>query len=120
VKLSTLLLAVAGVVLAYVALNSDSRTGPTLEAGLDPTLPIPSELSGTLPEGHVALVFDVDGMCCKGCPRGLYEKVVGVDGVVEAAASFDTGTVSAVVPEDFAPEEVLAVLESDKYSARLR
>lgn len=119
-KVSTLILFLAGAVLAWIAFTSEGRQGPTAAGKLPLDAPIPTRLSGTIPAGYVERVFDVEGMCCNGCPRGLYEKVIGVEGVAEAAASYDTQTVSAVVPEDFAVDALTSVLQSAKYSATLR
>lgn len=119
-KVSTALLLIAGAVLGWIAYSSEGRSEAAETAALAMDDPVPVQLSGEVPAGYVTRVFDVDGMCCNGCPRGLYEKVLGVDGVAEAAASFDEGTVSAVVPEELPVEALTAVLQSAKYTPTLR
>ena len=119
-KVLTALVLLAGVVLGWIALRTDSPSREVRARTLAPTEAVPNALSGAIPAGHVARVFDVEGMCCRGCPRTLYDKVVVLDGVVEVAASFDEGTISAVVPADLPVETLTAAFESEKYVATLR
>ena len=109
----------AGAVLGYVAYSAKEPdyAAPVVPAQAEV---VPHEVSEVIPAGMAVRTIRVDGMCCNGCPRGLYEKVLGVDGVAEAAASFDEGTVSAVVPEELPIEALTAVLQSAKYTPTLR
>ncbi len=119
-KISTALLLLSGGVLAWVAFASEPRTEPTRAAGLADDMPVPVELAEAIPPGHVARVFDIEGMCCQGCPRELYKKVAFLDGVVAAAASFDQRTISAIVPSELPVSTLTEALDSAKYTATLR
>lgn len=119
-KISTIILLLAGGVLAWIAITSESQDQSTRAAGLAADAPVPTHLALEVPAGYVARVFDVEGMCCMGCPRSLYEKVIAIDGVAAAAASFDEQTVAALVPADFSVASLESVLDSDKYTATLR
>lgn len=111
--LSLLLLAAAGLWLGSVALHAKA---PTYFA---PATEVPVELSGAVPDGCVVRRFEVEGMCCQTCPKKLYAALAAVDGVRESAIDFDERTVSAVVDAGTPVESLLAVLNTDKYSARV-
>ena len=119
-KVSTIILLLAGLVLGYVALKAEPQAERAVAAGLAPDEPVPSQLEAKIPAGYVARVIDVDGMCCKGCPRGLYEKVVAVDGVLAAAASFEDHSVSVLVPQEFPVSTLIDTLDSAKYTVTVR
>ncbi len=119
-KVFTVIVLIAGAVLAWIAFSSAEQAEPTRAAGLALDAPVPGHLTAEIPAGYVARVFDIEGMCCNGCPRGLYEKVIGVEGVLAAAANFDEATVAAVVPADLPVAKLLSVLDSAKYTATPR
>jgi len=120
VKVSTIFLLLAGGVLAWVGFTAGPQDQPTRAAGLAPDAPVPAQLADEMPPGFVARVFDIEGMCCQGCPRTLYEKVIVIEGVHAAAASFEERTISAIVPAEFAVTELTTALDSNKYTATLR
>ena len=70
--------------------------------------------------GEVVHEFDVEGMCCKGCPRKLHELLTKYDGVRVAAVSFDAGTADVIARDDVSGEDLASLLTFDKYHATLR
>ncbi len=109
------LILVAGVAAAYIALSAEAphHTRPDHR-------PAPASLASPAGEGEVVRNFAVDGMCCNGCAGKLHTAAMGVEGVLEAAVDFDTGTVLARVPADLDPKPLEAALNFDKYTVTLR
>lgn len=120
VKLSTLLLVLAGIVCGWIALATPGRTDWTAPPHLALDEPVPATLPPALPEGHEAFVLDVDGMCCNGCPRKLYEKLMNVEGVVAAAVSFESRTAAAILPRDSDVAVLQRAIDSEKYTSTPR
>ena len=51
----------------------------------DPPALVPHTLSGNVPAGRVVRTFDIEGICCNGCPGKLFVKLDQLEGVEEAA-----------------------------------
>ena len=56
-------------------------------------------------------------MCCQGCSGKIYQALMGVEGVRDAAVDFDTRAAKVVVKETTPGELFLTALRFDKYSA---
>lgn len=106
------LLIAAGIWLASIALRAKE---PTYKA---PEREVPAQLSGAAPAGFVVRRFEVEGMCCRSCTRGLHERLLAVEGVQEAAVSFEASSAAALAPADLPAERLLEALNFGKYSAR--
>lgn len=112
-KFATILLCLAALALGYIALEKGGGdVGAWQHPGVD-------HLSGEIPEGHQVLRFEVEGMCCEGCPEKLGVWLAEVEGVVESAVSFEDGRAEAVVPVGFDPAPLISALNQDKYTARI-
>ncbi|MCA8981664.1 MAG: cation transporter [Planctomycetes bacterium] len=112
-KFAPILLVLAALALGYVALGTGGRdAGAWKHPGVD-------HLTGDVPAGHQVLRFEVEGMCCEGCPEKLDEWLAAVEGVTDSAVSFEQGQAEAVVPIGFDPAPLLSALNQDKYTARL-
>ncbi len=79
---------------------------------------VPVALSGEVPEGCVVRRFEVEGMCCKGCPGKLYAHLANVAGVREIAVDPILERAEAVVPADMDVASLEAALTFGQYSAR--
>lgn len=107
------LLIVAGIWLASIALRAKPPTYTALEGE------VPAQLSSAPPAGFVVRSFEVEGMCCRSCTRGLHERLLAVEGVSEAAVSFEASSAAALAPADVPAERLLEALNFGKYTARL-
>ncbi len=112
------LLAIAGLVLGWIALATDSpaRATSTLPA---PPEHVPTEITGVVPDGCVVRSFELDGLCCTGCAGKLYVALHTLDEVHEVAIDADAKRAQAVVPRDFDVAKLEDALTFDKYSAHL-
>lgn len=115
--LALLLVAAAG--LTWVVATRGERTfaAPVEEA---PVVPAPTVLVHGAGPGQLELDFDVEGMCCTNCTGKLHRAVTAVPGVHEAAVDFESGLARVVVDQGTDPQQVLAALAFDKYSATPR
>lgn len=111
--LSTLLLVTAALTLGWIAYNATeaSYVPPDPEAGL------PRALPAAAPAGLELRRYAVDGMCCEGCVRKLYERLVAVTGVESAAIDFESGEAMVHVAASAPDAQLLAALNWDKYVA---
>ena len=115
------LLLLAGGVLAAIALSSEPAdyVAPSLE---NPPAPIPTQLTGVVPAGHAVVKLEVDGMCCRGCPSTLYDALLALEGIDEAAVEFVAsgvpGHIAVVAPEDFPVDRLTGAIASEKYTVR--
>ncbi len=117
-RAGTLLLLAAAAVLGAIALRAKEPTYvPPHPEGFSA---VPVVLSGAAREGYTVRALVVEGMCCSGCSAKLYERVLAVDGVAEAAVDPLLGDVQALVRTDVATGELERALTFDKYSARAR
>ncbi len=104
------------VALGVVALRAPERRRapePEFTLAVDASGPATIDVAG--PAGFAGRSFDVGGMCCNGCPRGIYEHLRRLPEVVEAAVSFKQGTASALVPLDFPSDRLVGAIASEKY-----
>ena len=121
-KLITLLfVAVAGVVLGVVALRAPARdyVAPTA-ADVEAHAPAPESLSIAVPADCAVRTFDVQGMCCKGCTGKIYKHIKADPAVLDAAVSFDRGTVDVVVAKTADVAAIAHELTFDKYTAKAK
>jgi copper chaperone CopZ len=115
--LPTLLVVAAGIALwiAFHAPESDYRapslSDPVAAAGA------PAVLKGAPGPHERLLEFSVEGMCCRGCTEKLYDSVVAVDGVIEAAVDFEARKARVIARQAVDGERVLGALNFDKYAA---
>ncbi|MEM7515495.1 MAG: heavy metal-associated domain-containing protein [Planctomycetota bacterium] len=111
----------AALILGTIAVRA---TGKNVQAEkafvLPPDQPVPTVLVDQAPAGFVIRELEVEGMCCNGCPRTLYERVRNLPEVESAAVSFDDSLVQAVVPLDFPVSKLEEALASDKYKVAPR
>lgn len=114
-----LLLASAGA-LAWVAVRSPEPSYQPIPEERPAPEHVPKALSGAVPAGYVVRTFEVEGMCCQGCPGKLWNAVTDVPGVVEAAVDFETGSAEAVVPSDLDVACLETAMTFDEYRARAR
>jgi hypothetical protein len=117
--LGLLLLGLVGLSLAWVAWRADSPAYSAPAATPEPPAEVPSELSGVVPAGSVVRTFDIEGICCAGCPGQLFVKLDQLDGVEEAAVDAVSKRASVVLPADFDVARVEEALTFSKYSATL-
>jgi len=112
------LLALAGAILAIVALRAPE---PTYEAprSVRP-MKVPLALTQSPLPGHVVRTFAVEGICCQGCGGKLGQALMAIEGVQEVAADPLRGEVSAWVRADVESERLAAALTFDQYTARPR
>jgi len=110
-----LVLALAGVVLGWIALSAEGPL-PVARAVAPPEV-VPMELSGTVPDDCIVRTVAVDGICCSGCAGKLYVAAEGVDGVREVAIDTIRKRAMAVVPSDFDVARLESALTFDKYTA---
>ncbi len=118
ILLPLLLLGPAALVLGWIALRAPEPTElPKWTAGEDgPRVPL--AIVGDLAEGTVVRELAVEGMCCTGCSRKLYEALLAVPGVTRAAVDFEGARAQAAVPADFDVALLETALRFDKYDAR--
>lgn len=109
----------AGSVLAWIAIQSPTRDYKPLDLEEAP-IEVPARLSGVVPAGSLVRAFDVEGMCCNGCAGKLATRLADVEGVGETAVDVKAGRVSVVAHEEVAIDDLLGLLNVDKYSASLR
>ena len=112
-----LLLGLCGLVLAGIAWRAKSPTYSAPVVDPDPPAVVPHTLSGNVPAGRVVRTFDVEGICCDGCPGKLFVKLDQLDGVEEAAVDPVLKQASVVVATDYDVARVEAALTFGKYSA---
>lgn len=112
-KIATVFLVLAAVVLGYIAFNTEGPKSSTWAR------PIGEQLSADVPAGYEVLRFHVEGMCCESCPTKLREQLALVEGVVDSAVSFSASQAEAVVPVGFDATPLLSVLNQDKYTAQI-
>lgn len=118
--LTPAILLVSAGALAWVAVRSPEPTYEPVPEERPAPEHVPTTLSGVVPAGYCVRTFEVEGMCCKGCPGKLWNAVTEVPGVVEAAIDFDTGTAEAVVPTDLDVARLEGAMTFDEYSAHTR
>ena len=113
-----ILLLLAGVVLGWIALATDS---PTFGQDRPVEIPdvVPASLTRAVPVGHVVRTFDVDGICCEGCAGKLFVAADELDGVVECAVDPRRKQVDMVVPTSLDVAALEEALTFDKYSAHI-
>ncbi len=113
-----LVLAAAGLVLGWIAWRAQE---PTWSAQPVEVLPdtVPAALSGEVPAGCVVRRFEVEGICCAGCPKKLYAHLAQVEGVREVAVDPILKRASAIVPAGLDVVTLESALTFDKYSAKL-
>lgn len=102
-------LVLAGCTLAYIGARDPE---PTWE----PLVEVPTHVSA--PQGAEVVSVEVDGMCCAGCTRKLYDRLLEAEGVTAAAVRFEEGRAEAVVAPGTEPASIARVLTFDKYTAR--
>ncbi len=117
-KIAAALVILAGASLAWVAYRSED---PTYSAPPRSSMPerVPRALAEAPASGELVRTFAVEGMCCAGCTGKLYQRLVEVDGVLEAAVDFETGRAQARVAAQVDPEELLSAMRFEKYEAQL-
>ncbi len=113
------LVAVAGGVLATIALNAPERAYRDVGA-LPPGRAVPTVLSTDVPAGYVTRVLDVENMCQACCPPAVFETLVAEHAVLEAAVDMDHGTASVIVPQDFDATRLADALAAKSYPAVVR
>lgn len=117
------LVLLAGGALAWIALRAPRPSAEPVAAGWEQKLgaveAVPARLDGPPAAGCVIRTLTVEGMCCQGCPRSLREKLLALEGVRRAAASFELGEVQAEVPAELDPARLVAAVASEKYRATL-
>jgi copper chaperone CopZ len=80
---------------------------------------VPVALGGEVPAGYVVRRFQVEGMCCSGCPKKVYAHLAALPGVCEVAVDPILQQVAAVVPAERDVASLEAALTFDKYSAKV-
>jgi len=118
-NLGIVVLGLAGLVLGWIAWKAEEPTYSAPVQDPEPPAVVPATLSGEVPPGRVVRTFDVDGICCNGCPGKLYVKLDQLDGIDEAAVDPVLKQASVVVPADYDVAVVEAALTFGKYSAHL-
>jgi len=115
-SIGPVLVALAGVILGWIALATD---GPTfrVEATPEPPESVPYALSGGVPAGSVVRTLEVDGICCGGCTGKLWLALHEVVEVQEVAIDPVLERVEAVVPAELDVAVLERALTFDKYSA---
>ena len=110
------LLALAGGVLGFVALNAKEPTYAV------PTRPadIPLRLAGEVPAGFALRTFAVEGICCQSCAGKLERVLAPLDGVERVAVDPLTKEVQVLVRVEVEPATLAAALTFDKYVAVAR
>lgn len=64
------------------------------------------------PAAPVNLTFDVEGMTCGSCEKGIVGALMAMDGVSSANATHSTGKVEATVdPSRSTPEQMAAAID---------
>ena len=113
-------LALAGVVLATIALRAPPRdyVAPSAEE-VEAHRPAPQNLHGDLPANCVVRTIEVKGMCCLGCTGRVYDRLKETPGFVDAAVSLERGVAEIVLPKDSDPNAFVAALRFDKYEPKL-
>ena len=114
-KLLSVLIALAALVLGVIALRAPEPVAAEVEAVQDASAPY--ELTGEVPADHLVRTFTVEGMCCGGCAKKLHTALVAVEGVTEAAVDPVRGRAQAVVPEGLATSLLQDALSFDDYVA---
>ena len=114
-----LLIGLAGLVLAGIAWRAETPTYRPPVIDPDPPALVPHALSGDVPAGRVVRTFDIEGICCNGCPGQLFVKLDQLEGVEEAAVDPVLKQASVVIPTDYDVARVEAALTFGKYSAQL-
>ena len=114
-----LLLACAGA-LAWIAVRAPEPSYEPLPVERPAPERVPTALSGVVPAGYVVRTFEVEGMCCQGCPGKLWNSVTDVPGVLEAAVDFESGEAAAVVPTELDVALLEGALTFDEYRAHAR
>jgi len=112
-----LFLGSAAIVLGWIAVRAPEPTERPKWAMGDEGPRVPLAIVGDLREGIVVRDLAVEGMCCDGCSRKLYEALLAVPGVEGAAVDFEGARAQAAVPADFDVARLEAALAFDKYSA---
>lgn len=107
----------AGFLLGWIGFRAKE---PTWSAPPEEVIPasVPVALSGEIPEGFAVRCFEIDGMCCKGCPGKVYARLANVEGVREVAVDPILERAEAVVPVDLDVATLEAALTFDQYSAK--
>ena len=118
--IALMLLGAAAAVLTWIAYRSPAPTEtPTWVADQAGQAQVPARLERAPSGGAVKRELAVDGMCCQGCTRKLYDALLALPAVEQAAVDFESGRALAVVPAEFDASELEQALAFDKYSARL-
>ena len=115
-KLLPVVIVVAGAGAVFVALNARKPTYTRPQAEAQATIPMALASQPALDER--VRVFDVDGMCCGGCRPKVYEALVKLSGVREAAV--EVGRAFAIVKEDVDVASIEKALTFDDYVAHAR
>ncbi|MCP3914844.1 MAG: heavy-metal-associated domain-containing protein [bacterium] len=116
----SLVLGLSAVVLGTIAVRTADPTYVPPKPEVEAATYVPSVPSGKVPADHVAVTLGVDGMCCNGCTKKLYERLREVEGVLEAAVDFESAAVRAVVPNEVNVDRLSETLTFDEYTAVAR
>lgn len=117
--LGILLVGLVGITLAWIAWLVDEPTYSAPVVDPEPPEVVPHTLSDDVPAGRIVRTFDIDGICCDGCPGELYVKLDQLEGIEAAAVDPVLEQASVVVSPDYDVAVVEAALTFGKYSARL-
>jgi copper chaperone CopZ len=112
-----LLLGLVGLALAGIAWRAESPTYRAPVVDPDPPAVVPHTLSGNVPAGRVVRTFDIEGICCNGCPGKLFVKLDQLEGVEEAAVDPVLKQAMVVVSPGYDVARVEEALTFGKYSA---
>ena len=112
-----LFLGLIGLALAGIAWRAESPTYRAPVVDPDPPAVVPHTLTGNVPAGRVVRTFDIEGICCNGCPGKLFVKLDQLEGVEEAAVDPVLKQAMVVVSTDYDVARVEAALTFGKYSA---
>jgi copper chaperone CopZ len=119
--MKTPILCVLGLAAAATLYIVVTYRGPSYSAPLatDPALleAPPDHLSLQPRSEETVRVFQVEGMCCRGCSGKLYQALTAVPGVREACVDFERGTASALAASDVAVSRLQDALTFEKYRA---
>ena len=118
-KIAPTLLLLAAAVLGWIAWSApgqDFDVPRPDEYVPDPA--VPSTVSADIPEDYAVRTFRVEGMCCSGCTRKLYDALTDIEAVHAAAVDFEASLAKAVVPADFDIAVLATALELDKYTVK--
>jgi copper chaperone CopZ len=117
-KLLLVVIVLSGTATAYIWVKQPAPTyvPPTVAAHVT----IPTALTVQPATGECVRVFDVQGMCCAGCPPKVHKALSSVAGVREAAVDFDKHTASVIVSKDLDVAKLESALTFDEFTAKAR